>query len=139
MTENTLVRVGRRSLPIGRLELVETDNTTVQRLPSRTGLVDFGHDAAEQEVSVVIIPAKSVLESVFFLITEAFDGDLNLGVDGDPDNIIDDNVMEKGIALTPDVIMVGKYFATETEVILTVGIGTTGAGSIGYKVTRYEA
>jgi hypothetical protein len=135
----TTIKTGERGMPIGQMELREDDQGTVSRLPCITAKMIVGHVAGA--FTVMTIPAGSVLEYVLLVNSVAFVGcTLDLGVAGAASSVVKDADIDKTLNADPEVLELGKYFAAETALILTVGAGgSVGAGVLMAKVSRFLA
>jgi hypothetical protein len=98
-------------------------------------LVAVGHASGTKAIAT--IPANSVIDEVVLKTSEEWDGTLKLGDTNDDDRLVADGDWVKTITTNPSPIKIGYFYAAETVVNFKV-TGTTGAGFIGLKYTRYS-
>ena len=129
----TIVDIGYRALPVGKLQVNEVSERTARRFPCITNMVDIEPSDESQTIKLIHVRAKTVVEYVFLNVSDEITS--NLTVKAGSTNILTDDAFTK-TAGAPNMIMVGKYIDAECDINIVVGAGA-GAGAVGIKVTRF--
>jgi hypothetical protein len=107
----------------------ETDAANLGNINQRVGSAAITHDGGAEQ-AIVTVPAKSRVDRVTIIISETFNGSLDIGDAGDTARLFADDDIVKTIGNRFNLLAEPVFYAAATPIIATLAANTAGAASV---------